>query len=293
MDNKQVAHLWANKSRERASGSHFYFEGDTIYSYGGHFPVARHYNGAVLFTSKRYSVSTAKHIGITRFACNHIPTFEVADVMRDPCGEHVREYAATLKELSAKLARARDPEWPLKNLEAATNEANAFCARFGFKTRFSMPDEKTLAELKERCKVAAAKKAKATQARNKRIAKENAEKIQQWLNGEPVSIPYTVNAVYLRAKSRAYCDHESGMFNPNEQLVEMETSKGARVPLTEAEKAFRFAQLKRATGWHRNGDTFRIGEFQLDAVNDFGVVAGCHRVAWNEIERFAKLQGWI
>ena len=39
-----VAHLWANKSQDsaRESGGRFYFVGDTIYSYGSHFPIARH-----------------------------------------------------------------------------------------------------------------------------------------------------------------------------------------------------------------------------------------------------------
>jgi len=40
-----VAHLWANKSQDsaRESGGRFYFVGDTIYSYGAHFPSPRHF----------------------------------------------------------------------------------------------------------------------------------------------------------------------------------------------------------------------------------------------------------
>lgn len=287
MNNEQVAHLWANKSRTSARGSSFYFEGDTIYSYGSHFPIARHYRGVILFTTKTYSVTTARHIGIAHSACHHLPVFTVADVMRNPCGEDIRDYTAQIKTASEALARKRDPEFAVQSLERLVSEANRFCETFGFKTRFAMPDAATLAALKEKSKVAAAKKAKATAARNAQIAKENAEAIAQWLNGEARSIPYTVQVVYLRVKVTA------DQNNDNATIFEMETSKGARVPLAEAEKAFRFAQLKRSTGWHRNGDTFKVGEFQLDAVNEFGVVAGCHRVAWNEIERFAKLQGWI
>jgi predicted Abi (CAAX) family protease len=65
------------------------------------------------------------------------------------------------------------------------------------------------------------------------------------------------------------------------------------VPLPEAEKAFRFAMIQRKRGWHRNGDQFKVGDYQLDAVNEQGVIAGCHRIGWDEIERFAKTQGWI
>lgn len=34
MNNSMVAHLWANEKQESANGSNFYFEGESIYSYG-------------------------------------------------------------------------------------------------------------------------------------------------------------------------------------------------------------------------------------------------------------------
>jgi hypothetical protein len=35
-----VAHLWAHQSQDSArNGGNFYFEGDTLYSYGAHFPL--------------------------------------------------------------------------------------------------------------------------------------------------------------------------------------------------------------------------------------------------------------
>ena len=36
MNNSMVAHLWANEMKEFANGSNFYFEGESIYSYGSH-----------------------------------------------------------------------------------------------------------------------------------------------------------------------------------------------------------------------------------------------------------------
>lgn len=62
MNNSQVARVWANKSKDSANGSNFYFIGDIIYSYGNHFPIARHINNVILLTTKSYSYSTAKHI---------------------------------------------------------------------------------------------------------------------------------------------------------------------------------------------------------------------------------------
>jgi len=45
------------------------------------------------------------------------------------------------------------------------------------------------------------------------------------------------------------------------------------------------------TGWKRNGETFRVGNFQLDEVNAEGIIAGCHNIKWDAIEDLAKREG--
>lgn len=287
MDNKQVAHLWANKSRASAKGSNLFFEGDTIYSYGYHFPVARHYKGVILFNSQDYSVTTSKHKSYVFSACHHLPVYRVSDPKQDPSGQDVKAYGERIKTLSLQVARARDPRWKLESLEKLIGEANNFCVRFGFKTRFAVPEN--FEALKERAKAVADQKRRQTIARQERQAREQAELVTKWLAGELVSL-FSVNKVYLRARN---VDAEVSSGEEKRWEKVMETSKGARVPILEAEKAFRFVMLKREKGWHRNGENFPIGEFHLDAVNEQGVVAGCHRVTWDEIERFAKSQGWL
>lgn len=285
MNNKEVAHLWANKSRERATGSHFYFDGDTIYSYGSHFPIARHYKGVVLFTTESYSSTTAKHKGYVRRACSHLPIFYVSKVMENPSGATVKELSESVQSACKAAARARNLGDHLAAVEHTIKRANDFCERFGFKTRFAMPENWD--ELQAKAKIGQAKERK---AKAERLAKQEAEAqetIGKWLAGESVTIPHFIGKVYLRTK---YAGQDSQGIGSS---FVMETSKGARVPMSEAQKTFRFVTLMRARGWHRNGDQFKIGDYQLDAVNDQGVVAGCHRIAWDEIERFAKAQGWI
>lgn len=102
-----------------------------------------------------------------------------------------------------------------------------------------------------------------------------ATKLVRWQAGEDVSLPRDVPTM-LRAEGDG-----------------MVTSHGARVPLADARRTYRFAMICKAKGWHRNGETHSIGAYQLDAVNENGVVAGCHRVSWSEIGRFAALQGWV
>lgn len=112
MNNNEVAHLWANQSRKEAKGSHFYFEGDTIYSYGPHFPIARLFTHpasgktCVLFTSEGYSVTTTRHKSIVLSACSHLERFTVRKVRASTDGMTAAQFDSML----AQEAKARDTQ---------------------------------------------------------------------------------------------------------------------------------------------------------------------------------------
>jgi len=261
MTQPQLAHLWANNPAHTGRASSLWCRDGIIYSYGEHFPIARHVDGVVLLTTNRRSVTTAKHISFVRRACSHLPVFCVDDVLADPGKKHLADYRQQIKD-------AVNPgEVYRLEVYRLVTEANRFAETFGFATRFELP-----ADWNER--MAAARLAE--QRRNATLARRHAVTLARWLKGESVSLPPGLPTVYLRV---------------NGDLLE--TTKRATVPLTEARRAFEFAAKMRATGWHRNGSTFRVGHFQLDSVDDKEVVAGCHRISWNEIERFAKQEGWI
>lgn len=76
MNNRMIAHLWANEKKESANGSNFFFEGESIYSYGYHFEagrIVRNKRGekTYLINSIHYSSTTSKHQYFVRSA---IPT---------------------------------------------------------------------------------------------------------------------------------------------------------------------------------------------------------------------------
>ena len=61
----EIPHLWAHRTQDEARNrqGNLYFTGDTIYSYGSHFPIARHVSSetgerAILFTTGTHSVTT-------------------------------------------------------------------------------------------------------------------------------------------------------------------------------------------------------------------------------------------
>lgn len=106
--------------------------------------------------------------------------------------------------------------------------------------------------------------------------KASAQERADWIAGKPNVQPSYSWPVLLRA--------EGG---------EMVTSKGARVPLSDAERAYKVAMRIRSQMSSQLTETDRpIGMYKLDAVNEFGVIAGCHRVQWSEIDRFAGVMGW-
>jgi len=77
--NADVAHVWAQQVQDEERSGNMFFEGDTIYSYGHHFPIARFVKkDVVLFNSNSYSITTSGHQGIVRSAIpRYIKVFEV------------------------------------------------------------------------------------------------------------------------------------------------------------------------------------------------------------------------
>lgn len=95
VDSPMVAHLWAHQSQDSArNGSNFYFEGKNIYSYGSHFRCAsvetnRQGRKAYLVTTRTYSNTTAKHMGMVRSAI--------------PCGAQIFNTARSVSLYHGKL----------------------------------------------------------------------------------------------------------------------------------------------------------------------------------------------
>jgi len=296
-----VAHLWAHQSQEaaRTAGSgRLYFEGDTIYSYGSHFPIARHIKKgskrAVFFTTRSYSMTTAGHKNCVYGACSHLTTFHVHDIYGGH-KVHLAEYKQRLANLQADYAKARGrkPEY-LNLMEQAVAQANEYAAFFGLKTRFSLPENEK--EMREECARVTVRNAEIAEIRRVRNEKEwEAARIQR----EKEAAKWAVKNEKLL---RAWVDGESNELPRNMPWdapvrlriagEELQTTKGAAVPLDHAIRAFRVIQrlYERGETYQRNGYTIHLGHFALDSIEADGtIVAGCHRIARAEVERIAKL----
>lgn len=282
----EIAHVWANKSAPHGkSPGAVSFDGPAIYSYGT--VIARHieHKGkpAVIYNATSYSNSTAKHQGRIRSAIagHNFPVFRIS---AQPMGASLRLTAdelfahyverAALQEKQALLPRIRQTTRDSHKAQAATylESAKAVATFFGLRKKV---DEKAVQRL-------AASKAKAEKRAAAERAKREAAQMdeyrdayQTWLVGGDTRenyFPPTLFPVAFRVEG--------------DELV---STMGARVPLRAAQVAFRFAMSKRGTDWRENGETCPVGHYRLNAINAHGIVAGCHRISWEEIERLAPI----
>ncbi len=311
VDTSELSHLWAHRSQPDARNKqgNFYFDGDTIYSYGAHFPIARHVThnkrACILFTTHTYSNTTSGHIASVRGAIHglDVPVFHVDSLGRYGDPNHADNWEGYLRRLNAlakKIGKARqNRDSYLAEFGALVTEANAYSKFFGLRKSIK-GDHATIADeyAKNQAKIDAAARKAAAEVQRYRDA-DLAQNVARWLAGENVPV-FGYSKVLLRVIKKS--DHKHRV-DPegNDVIVDTEndvvqTSLGATFPLDHARRAFKLIMACRANGqlWTPNGHTAHLGHYAIDSINANGDVrAGCHIVAWEEIERIAQQIGLI
>ena len=131
LSNEAVARAFA--CRESAKAGHFFTNGNTIWSYGEHFPVARWVEGVVLFNSNGYSQTTSRHKSLVLFALSVGHNIFTVPHICERLPDNVSYYAGKALGFleSAANARSRKTEY----LECAVTtlaEGRRYCEHFGF-----------------------------------------------------------------------------------------------------------------------------------------------------------------
>jgi len=279
-----VAHLWAHKVQETARNgkSSIFFEGDTIYSYGHHFPMARHVKNkrgqsAILVTTRTYSVTTLRHQSIVRSSIPHsVPVFYVDDVTKDPEMSDAKDKETQAAEYLVKAKRARtSKDFYLSRAGDCLNDATKLVSFFDIPYNVQTPDGlKDVAAVIEEQKKKEAKEKRERQARELADAKA---KIEAWKTGA------FVPSYFFNKFDCAFGRIEG------EEFV---TSRGARVPLEHVKKAWPLVKrlIEKGETYVRNGHTIHLGPYALDRIDKDGTVtAGCHRFTKEEVLRIGKL----
>ena len=289
----EIPHLWAHQTQAEARNggrNNLYFEGATIFSYGSHFPIARHVTNkrgakAILFTTKDYSVTTRVHIYAVRGAippgamvfhvpCVDWPSYRDTDSHKD----NLSYFPKRITELLEQAAEARKNQAEfIADAHKVRLEAEGYCKFYSLK-KLKLPHipELDSEELKNLAAELEAAKAKETA----RKIKESKDSIRAWRNGSSsVALPYGIPTM-LRIHQALDA----------EGMLYVQTSKGATFPLRHAALALKIVKRCRETKepWHTNGHTIHLGHYTLDSIDADGTVhAGCHVVTFDEIERIA------
>jgi hypothetical protein len=297
-DTGEIPHLWAHRTQDDARNKqgNLYFTGDTIYSYGSHFPLARHVTNdagerAVLLTTATYSVTTSGHCTAVRSAIpSGIPVFHVpnvchgrysgSDLTADDHAGNLADYTERIEKHIITSARARSSyakEWNHEHAAGLRDEAFAYCAFFGLPVP-NIPevpdlDSDALTAIRKREAKRAAEKAEQTKRERAEALVRQQELITKWRAGQYFGCLYDVPAM---------------MRIDGDEVV---TSRGARFPVSHAKRALAFVRKVRESrqAYVRNGHTIHLGPYALDRIEPDGTVkAGCHFVSWEEIERIAS-----
>jgi hypothetical protein len=295
----EVPHLWAHRTQEDARNGqgNLYFDGDTIYSYGGHFPIARHVvneagERAILFTTATYSVTTSGHCSAVRSAIPsgtpvfHIPSlfngrYNGDQLTADDHASNLADYSERIEKHVITSARGRLSYAKERNRDHAVrlrDEVFAYCAFFRLLTP-SIPevlelDSEALSTSRKREARRAAEKAEQTKRERADAIIRQQELITRWRAGLCSGCFYDVPAM-LRVVGN-----------------EVETSQGARFPIANAKRGLALVRKVRKSGqpYARNGHTIHLGAYSIDRIEPDGTVkAGCHVVSWEEIELIAPV----
>lgn len=261
-----VAHLWANQHQEdaRTPTSNLYFRGTEIYSYGSHFCIAKHVEGAVLFTEREYSNTTSKHKSIVRNACSH----KNIVYCYNPLGSHEQNFQAWRNECEGyieKLAKARKPEKYIQELEGVKYRAERYANLFEIAVpetlsrAWAITDKQEVVAYMEK-KAEAIKKEK---ARELRLAKKkHKEEVQKWKNFETY---------------RLYSRGEYDLLRYNKENKRFQTSQGVEIPL-----AIGLGIYKRLTN---NQAVEKVLDFEVKEITKKYIQVGCHKVEMKEIAK--------
>lgn len=275
MSPQDVAHAWANQHQDEARNSNgsFYFWKDTIYSYGSHFPIAKHVTNeqgerATLITSRTYSSTTSGHVSIVRSAANHKnliychnPEWGVKD--------NLNVWITEAENTAACLVKARKPEKYILELGQIEASAKKYADFMGAElperllaiTGAKNSEEYTAYMLKKKSLLEA--EAKAEKARQ---LKQFNKTLKKWEKGE---------IGRMTARSPKNIDYVRMTKDD-----EVETSQGVKIPKAVAQRFYD----RLVSGQVKEGDPFL--NFTVKTANATEVVIGCHRYKMAYISKF-------
>lgn len=274
--NRELAHIWANNNDssvyKRSSSLSCQF--DRLYSYNT--CIAEIVGDAVIFNNHSYSNSTSKHQGLARQSI-HGKNIIWLDVPRYDL-RSLRFTQGDFDELIVKPNHAKIGDLLVKGERARLNgdfyKSQAFTISENIKKYAELLELNYSAlDLGEYQKIALdadkVRKAQEKIRKAERI-KEQAENLEKWRAGEDVRSYFEVTA--LRIKNE-----------------EIETSRGAKIPLEHAIRAYPILKrLHNGEAHDLSAHSIKLGHYTVNRVEKNDLIVGCHKIPFNEIYAIAN-----
>jgi hypothetical protein len=265
---KEIVKYWVDRGNERSKDTHKLrrIQYEIFIGAKGHYEEA-------IRAAEFFGMGTSKMKAAIAKLKKLAEPFKADYEKFHAASEERREKAAATRRRNEQLRRAE---------EIAQQQAmvDAFLADHTTKelpARWLVPDDKLEAyeaQLKKR---------------EEWMLEQKKELMEAWMGGQMVS-SWELRDLPVRLRP---VSTGGGILTDKTPERQIETSHGAVIPYEDGKRCFRFAMKMNDRGWKRNGEQFKVGPYHLDAINEFGIIAGCHRIEWAEILRFAKAEGWL
>lgn len=287
VNNETVGHLWANEQQTEAYSPNrsFYFYGNTIYSYGSHFAIGKHITNdkgekAILFTTRRYSNTTAKHIN---YAYRAIPYKNAVIYCPDPAAtanDNIFFWDNLINGIYKNLAKAKKPEKYLAELSYLNEQMKKYLSFVGV----DMPEAirvkleiTSKAEIIEIVQKEQAIKAEQEAKKEKRQQKEINKQLKKFRAFEC----FTLYSLYSKYSYLRY----------NEDTQRIETSQRIEIPVEAAKRLYH--TIKQALKDINNPtqeilQDLKILDYQVKNLQKDFIEIGCHKIEIKEINKIAK-----
>lgn len=275
--NSELIHVWANNNEpeiyKRANSVSCQFE--RLFSYST--CIAEIVNDShVILNNHSYSNSTSKHQSLARQAIHGRECISLdfgrynlqrLDSLSD-FKDLVNHNEAKAAEWLVKASRSKKYAG-LYNGQALSIFSNlkAYADLLGLKYETSISD----IDILRSDALEAEKKQKALDKIRKaeKIA-EQAEALIKWRAGENVYHNFEVTAL------RVYGE-------------EVQTSRGARIPLAEAVRAWPLLQKIATSGEALRPENMRLGYYQVSSISSEALIVGCHNIPMAEVFNVASV----
>jgi hypothetical protein len=269
--NSELAHTYANKLQESGKSGSMFFYGSIIYSYGYHFPISKFITNeqgkeALLFTTRSYSNTTAKHISLVSMATRQYDKI----FCYNPTGTHEENFKAWLnssEQIAKGLINARKPEKYLTEIAHNKRQAEQYSEFFGIDIPENLQNVFNISNKQEYLKLYEKQIEFEKQEAKRRLREQKIqfkEQFKKWLNEET---------------DRLYTNYKYDFLRVKENRIE--TTQAVQIPLEIAKRLY----LSIKNGSLSVGD--KILNYSVDKVGQ-EIKIGCHTFTKPYLLRFGS-----